>query len=443
MTKSVSIIGGGWAGLAAAVELSSHNIPVTVYESARQAGGRARSVSLNNLTVDNGQHLMIGAYHQMLTLLNKIGVKESEVFTRIPQQLDIVDLNSSQTVFSLKLPRLPAPLNLVTGMLRCPSLTFLEKLATLFYFNKLLKTEIKTDISVDQWLEHSNIPQKYIQYLLKPLCLAALTTHTHEASAKIFQNVLQQTFNGAAANTDLLIPKTDLGHVFPNAAMQYIQQQGGKILLEHRVEQINFEDDQAVSIQVKNQTLAVDLIIMATPAHITHTLLSSSSKLKNSAEKIKQLEFEPVTTVYLQYPADVQLPMPMMGVINASSEWLFDRQHCNQPGLIAVVISASGAHTECSNEQLIEHIQNELKALFPHWPGAMSCNVIREKRACFRCLTNIDTIRPATSTAIKNLTLCGDYVHFEEKNAPGLPSTLEASLQSGVKCAQLLIKEPE
>ncbi|MDH5735247.1 MAG: FAD-dependent oxidoreductase, partial [Gammaproteobacteria bacterium] len=203
---STIIIGGGWAGLAAAVELSKHNIPVTVFEAAKQAGGRARTVTHNNTLLDNGQHLMIGAYHQMLSLLKTININYRDVFLQIPQQLEIIDLNRQTTVFKLKLPLLPAPINLLTGILSCPSLNLTSKLKTLYKFNKLLKTPLNKDISVEEWLNTAGLPAEYTNYLLKPLCLAALTTHPHEASARIFQTVLQQTFNGQASNTDLLIP---------------------------------------------------------------------------------------------------------------------------------------------------------------------------------------------------------------------------------------------
>lgn len=441
MTKRVSIIGGGWSGLAAAVELSRNNIPVTVYESAKQLGGRARSVTVNNMTVDNGQHLMIGAYQQMLHLLREMGVDEDDVFTRIPQRLDMLDLKAGQSVFSLRLPRLPAPWNLLFGMLACPSLSLLQKFSTLSRFNTLLKKDIATDTNVDQWLRQSGLPLNYIQYILNPLCLAALTTHTDNASARVFQAVLRQTFNGPAAHTDLLIPKTDLGHLFPESAKRYIEQHGGQVLCEHRVEQIHFIDDRVSSITINDKSNAADYVILATPAHITEKLLTTCERLQNICNKISHLEYEPVVTVYIQYPETVQLPIPMLGVINASSEWVFDRSHCDQAGLIAVVISASGPHMHLDKQALSKHIAEELSILFPLWPDALWSSVIREKRACFRCTTDIDRHRPGIHTAIQNLALCGDYVQIEEKNDPGLPSTLEGSLRSGVKCAQIFIQE--
>ncbi|MDH5766987.1 MAG: FAD-dependent oxidoreductase, partial [Gammaproteobacteria bacterium] len=295
------IAGGGWAGLAAAVELSQRNIPVTVFESAKQLGGRARSLPTENTLLDNGQHLMIGAYSQMQSLLNTIGVNTREAFLQIPQQLEMLDLNSREKVFELKLPRLPTPLHLLVGMLQCPSLSFKQKLQTLLRFNRLLNQELEQDMSVDDWLNSAGLPEAYTEYLLKPLCLAALTTHTHEASARAFQTVLQQTFNGPASNTDLLIPATDLGNIFPAAAKHYIESKGGQVLTEHRVSQLNLAQDKVESITVNDQRVEVEQLILATPPPVTQKLLTGIPACDDITQQLSRLDYEPVTTVYLQY----------------------------------------------------------------------------------------------------------------------------------------------
>ena len=438
---STVIIGGGWAGLAAAVKLSENNIPVTVFESARQLGGRARTISHDKIMLDNGQHLMIGAYTEMLSLLKTINVNEKNVFLRTTQQLEMLDFKKQATAFKLKLPKLPSPFNLLAGMLACPSLSFKQKIKTLYKFDKLLKTNINQDMSVDEWLHNAGLASEYSEFLLKPLCLAALTTHTHEASARAFQSVLQQTFNGPATNTDLLIPRKDLGHVFPEAAKNYIESQGGQVLQEHRVSKLNCNKGKITSLIVNEQTIQVDQVILATPAHGTEKLLADIEPCQSINQQLAQLEHEPVTTVYLQYKPSVTLALPMIGAINATSEWLFDRAHCNQPGLIAAVISANGPYMDLSNEQLSEKVALELATQFPDWPEAESILVIREKRATLRCIADIDKLRPGIQTPINNLRLCGDYVYIEENNQPGLPSTLEGAMRSGVKCAKRLIQE--
>ncbi len=436
--SSVTIIGAGWAGLAAAIELSRHNVAVTVYESAKQIGGRARDVETGNTTLDNGQHLMIGAYNQLLALLKIIGTAEYDVFHRINMQIILLDLATGNTAFELNIPSWPAPFHLLAGMLGCKPLSFTEKLKTLWLFNKILKRKLVTDISVTDWLKRSNLPDRYCEYLLKPLCLAALTTHPDQASARAFQTVLQQTFIGARTNTDLLIAKTTLSKLFPESAKLYIESHGGKILTSSKVNSI---DPVKKTLTVNDNSENYKHLILATPATITLQLLQAHSPFLQSTHKLSQLQHEPICTVYLQYPAEIKLPLPMMGCIHASSEWIFDRQYCNQPGLMAVIISANGKHMHWSNDELIAKITTELAQLFPAWPAPLHTQVIRDKRAAFRCHTHVDDIRPTINTAVKSIKLCGDYIYIEDNLDAGLPATLEGAVRAGVKSAQLTLQE--
>ena len=438
-SNKVIIAGAGWAGLAAGVELSRNNIPVMIVDSARTIGGRARSINLDGQTLDNGQHLMIGAYRQLLELLSVIGVDESSVFHRLPHQIDMRDLYTGQSLFQLTLPGLPAPLHLLLGMLRSPSLSLKQKLITLVRFNRLLNTPIEQDISVNHWLASARLPDSYVEYLLKPLCLAALTTATDQASAKAFQTVLQQTFNGPAANTDLLIPKTDLGQLFPEAARIYIESRGGQVLTGHKLEQIELKNKRVHSVKIGQQQYECDWLILATPPHITEKLVKNIPGYTD-IQLFNQLSYEPITTIYLQYPKSIQLDKPMIGLLNSTGEWLLDRRYCNQSGLMAVVISAGGPHMALDNASLVEKISNELAQLYPHWPKPDASWVIREKRACFSCRPGIDEHRPGISTTIDNLSLCGDYVKLEPISQAGLPSTLEGALRSGVECARILMQ---
>jgi squalene-associated FAD-dependent desaturase len=436
--SQVTIIGAGWSGLAAAVELARYNIPVTVYESAKQIGGRARDVEINGVTLDNGQHLMIGAYIQLLSLLRQIGINEADVFRRIPQQIRLLDMQSGKIAFDLKLPSWPAPLNLLGGMLQTPSLSFTDKIKTLWRFNKLLNQPLTQDISVSEWLKAANLPRAYSDYLLKPLCLAALTTHPEIASARAFQSVLQQTFNGPRENTDLLIARTTLGKIFPDAAKNFITSRGGNILTGHKVSSIDIKEQ---ILAVNDEPVSYRQLIIATPPQATIELLRPHTSLDEITNKLAQLKHDPVCTVYLQYPQHTGLPLPMLGCIHATSEWLFDRAYCNQPGLISVVISADGPHMSLSNDELINKIRSELAELFPDWPMPLTSQVIREKRAGFRCHIDVDKHRPGIRTAINSIKLCGDYVYIEDNLQPGLPATLEGAVRSGVKCAQLILQD--
>jgi len=437
--QNIAIVGGGWAGLSAAVELCRQGHKVSVFESSPQLGGRARSIKWNGMTLDNGQHLMLGAYQQMLQCLNTIQADTSQLFKQLPHRMLMLNSQTGKTIFDLNLPTYPAPLHLLFGVLGIKGLTVVEKIQLLFRFNRFLNTEIKTDLPVREWLMQANLPAKYITHLLEPVCLAALTTHPQLASAKAFQSVLQQTFNAPASFTDLLIPTTDLSRIFPALAEQFILQHGGEIRTRCKVKQLNVKNRQLKSIQLDNETLDFEQVILATPARVTATLLEPVDSCTNIVKQIKQLKYEPVTTLYLQFSQAVTLPYPMVGLLNGLTEWVFELSVSHHSHILAVVISSQGSAPELTAGELLKTVHRELKSCIADLPDLLDSKLIIDKYASFQCHTDVDKNRPGIDTGLSNLKLCGDYVYIEENNRPGLPSTLEGAMRSGVKCAQLIL----
>lgn len=443
----VAIVGGGWAGLAAAVELcrqpAPQQIQVTLFESAPQPGGRARSIEWKGMALDNGQHLMIGAYQQMLSLLKTLQADEKSLFDRLPHHLLMLDAQSGNTAFELKLPTYPAPLHLLFGVLGIKQLSFSNKLKLLWRFNRLLNTPIVEDLSVSVWLDQAQLPDAYRRYLLEPLCLAALTTHPAQASARAFQSVLLQTFNAPADHTDLLIARKDLGQVFPAQASRFIQQHGGVIHTRSKVQGLLLEkdDDGQLGVQLKDRIETFDQLILATPPAVSARLLAEHPQTTPLAASIEQLQYEPVANLYLQFASAVHLSCPMLGLVNGIAEWVFERASSGQPHLLAVVISAQGPHLQMSPEALQDQVLAELQTVLGPLPDCIDSQLIVEKRATVRCHPGVDALRPASQSGVENLQLCGDYVYIEENNQPALPSTLEGALRSGVKCAQHIIQQ--
>jgi len=439
--QRIAIVGGGWAGLAAAIELCQQGYSVSVYESSPQLGGRARSIEWNGKTLDNGQHLMIGAYQQMLSLLSTMQMDINSLFKRLPHHMLMIDSRTGKTALELKLPTFPAPLHLLFGVLRVPQLSLLEKVRVLLRFNKLLNTPIQEDINVSDWLASAELPNSYTQYLLEPVCLAALTTHPAQASAKAFQSVLLQTFNAPADHTDLLIPTQDLGQTFPAQAKQFIEQRGGKVFTRSKVQNLQYNGSELCAINVNDEQIAFDHVILATPPAATAKLLAERTEFAEISESIQQLQYEPVATLYLQFNQPVNLASPMIGLLNGLSEWVFERATSGNADILAIVISAQGEHVNMPQPELVEKVHDELKRSIPELPELIDSKLIIEKRATIQCRPGVDNIRPGTYTPLNNLTLCGDYVYIEENNRPGLPSTLEGALRSGVKCAQHIIQQ--
>jgi len=431
----VIVVGGGWAGLSAGVELTRRGIPVTLLESAKQFGGRARCVRFGESRIDNGQHIMIGAYRAMLELLKTLQLDEREILLRQPLLLKL--LSPTAPTLSIRGAALPGPLSLLAALFTARGLSWRDKLTTLLFMARLNSCHfiLKQEDNVRHWLQNSRQPVRVIHALWEPLCIATLNTPPHEASATLFARVLKEAFTGRRSNADLLIPRTDLGTTIPEPAADYIEQHGGQVQLSRRVTELMFGNDELVGVAVGDEVLEASQVVLATPHHATAQLLGDQPSLATIATQLKQMPTEPICTVYLRYPEETKLELPLTGMLDTIGQWVIDRRICDQPGLLSVVISAEGAHMEMSNEMLAEKIASELKQLFPQLPEPLESLVIREKRATIASRVGIEALRPATRTPMRGLWLAGDYTDN------GLPATLEGAIRSGLQCASEIAAE--
>jgi len=429
----VIIVGGGWAGLATAVELCAHQVPVTLLESARQLGGRARSIRSGDMIVDNGQHLVIGAYQSLLSLMERVDIDLQQVFLRLPLTLRL--LKGNKPSLCLKAPRLPAPWHLL-GAIACASgLSPGDRLKALRFGRKLPTLRITSikDISVQALLHSEGQSPTVICKLWEPLCIATLNTPIGEASARIFLRVLKETFLGLRKHSDLLIPKKELSDLLPRPCADYLELNKAHVEMGQRVTGLSINGDGVHAVSVRGRIINASHVVLATPHVISRRLMSRHKPLHEISAKLAGLGNEPITTLYLQYTPQTRLPGPVLGFEGGLSQWVFDRGVCNQPGLMAVVISARGNHENMQNDELTEKVAAELAVSFPHWPVHQRSLLIREKHATFCSRAGVDHIRPTSSTPVPGLWLAGDYT------ATGLPATLESAVRSGVKSAQAIL----
>lgn len=432
--KPVCIVGAGWAGLAAAVELVKHGVPVRLFESAKTAGGRARDIKFANLTVDNGQHLLIGAYRAILETLSTAGVAEETVLLR--QRISLSLYASQQNKVSLSAPALPAPLHLLFALLFSEGLTIRQRLAAMKLGLQLVKSpeNIASETTVEQWLKKYGQDEALVTAVWEPLCLAIMNTPVNVASAQIFMRVLKDSFMHHRADSDLLFSRKNLTALFVDPCINYIQLHGGEVLLRQGVDEVVIENDTVAAVISAGNRVTTDNIIIATPPTRCHALLKDYPQLSTLNDKLAAFEYEPIATIYLQYPQQVRLPQPMIGMLGTHSQWIIDRASCGQPGLMAVVISSSGKHMDMDKASLAETVTHELATIFPDWPAPLSYEVVREKRATFQCRAAIEDIRPDNRTSIHGLWLAGDYTNT------GYPATLEGAVRSGIRAARQLLK---
>ena len=421
--SGVAVVGAGWAGLAAAVTLAEHGVRVTVFEASRSLGGRARRVSLDGVDLDNGQHVLIGAYRETLRLMRKVGADPDELLLRLPLELRYAD------GFHLRAPRLPYPLNLFVALLRAKGMPLAQAFSALRFMAALRarRFRVEPDRSVAQLLDEHRQAGALRSHLWEPLCVSALNTPLGSASAQVFLNVLRDGLAGARDASDLLIARSDLGRVFPEPAAQYVRARGGEILLGTPVRRI----ERTPGGFRLNDMQTFSGVVIACGPHQAGPLLVQLPEIGGALAAIDAFAYEPIVTCYLQYPESVLLPSPMLGFNGGMVQWVFDRGRLGGPkGLLAAVISASGAHQQLTKEELTARIEIELKAALGELPSPRWSQVITEKRATFSCTPAL--ARPRVATAIPRLLLAGDYLAGE------YPGTLEAAVLSGVAAASMV-----
>jgi squalene-associated FAD-dependent desaturase len=424
------IIGAGWAGLAAAIELSRAGIRVTLIEAARQAGGRARCVETQDMAFDNGQHLMLGAYSEMLRLLRVIGVPEEQVFHRRPLRLEM--RTPRQEAMCIEFPALPAPWHVVAGFARAKGLSASERYRALALCTQLFFSGFKLakDLSVAAWLQDAKQPERLIKALWEPLCLAALNTPLDQASAQTFIHVLHEAFAGERRDADMLFPRVDLGAVFPQPALEFIRAHGGTLRFGERVMSLQISDGRITGVITRQGVIHADHVVMAAAPSEALRLMQPQPLLHDIARQLAMLCYEPICTVYLQYPAGIGLGCEMLGLLDGTGQWLLDLESAGHPGRMALVISGPGPHMTQDNAALCADVTAQISAHYPNWPAPTHSLVIREKRATFSCHADVAALRPRTRTAVTGCWLAGDYTDT------GLPATLEGALRSGVRAAR-------
>ncbi len=412
---AVAVVGGGWAGLAAAVQAVRRAHRVTLFEMAPQLGGRARSVD-GPVALDNGQHILIGAYTETLGLMRTVGVAPADVLLRMP--LHLCDAQGR----GLRLPGgapLPA---FVRGVLAQDAWPLGERLRLLAVAGGwgLRRFDCAADATVESLARH--LPARIRRDLVEPLCVAALNTPAAEASGQVFLRVLRDALFAGPGSSDLLLPRRRLSELLPDAAERWLGRHGAAILRSHRVDSI---ERRTTGWHVDGQ--AFDHVVLAASA-------AEAARLARPIDagwsaRAAALRYEPIVTVYLRSAGTV-LPKPMLTLAadaaRRPAQFVFDLGRLGgEPGLLAFVISGAQPWVDRGADATREAVQAQARAaLGPLLRGPLEpVRLLTEKRATFRCTPGLD--RPGRDIA-PGLRAAGDYV------AGPYPATIEGAVRAGL-----------
>ncbi|MGH8704051.1 MAG: FAD-dependent oxidoreductase, partial [Burkholderiales bacterium] len=286
-----------------------------------------------------------------------------------------------------------------------------------------LRFRIEPDCTVSELLARYGQGGRIGLYIWRPLCVSALNTPPELASASVFAAVLRDSVAGESEASDLLLPRTDLSRLFPEPACQFVRDHGGQVRTGTPV--------RSITPDLKVDGATFSHVVLAVGPH----------QLKPFADllgDLPQFAYQPIYTCYLQYPEEVKLPFPMLGLARGLVQWAFDRgalmsDDRGERGRIACVISAQGDHQQMQQDEIAATCHRELARALRGLPEPKWSQVIAEKRATIAATPGLRRIGP--QTPVPNLFLAGDYTDGE------YPPTLEAAVRSGVRAARGILEK--
>lgn len=415
----MAVIGGGWAGLAAAVEAVKRGHVVTLFEMAPRLGGRARGVEAAGLALDNGQHILIGACVDTLALLRTVGVATDQAFVRTP--LCIADPNG----LGLRLAA-GAPITaFAAAVLRQRSWRVHDRLTLLAAAVLWALRGFRCDRSLTVADLTARLPLSVRGDLIDPLCVAALNTPASDASAAVFLRVLKDALFSGPGSADLLLPRASLSALLPDPTQRWLAGVGARVKLQHRVGSLA---SQGAAWTIDTERF--DRVVLAATA--TEAARLTAAIAPEWSRAAAALCYEPIVTVYLR-SAGTRLPDPMLA-LRADDRWpaqfVLDRGQLGGPdGLLAFVVSGAQAWVDRGLEATSQAVLRQARAtLGTHLRGPLHLvRTITEKRATFRCTPGLQ--RPAMAIA-SGLHAAGDHV------AGPYPATLEGAVRSGLQAVR-------
>jgi squalene-associated FAD-dependent desaturase len=412
----LEIVGGGWAGLSAAVNAVQRGWSVTLWEASRHLGGRARTLDHPAGQLDNGQHILIGAYTDTLSLMRNLGLNPDELLHRQPLTLLRPDGHG------LRLPDLPAPWNLLLGVCRARGWTWQDRLTLLRCAAQWQRHNFACPVQTTVAELCRRLTARVMDQLIEPLCVSALNTPAREASGVVFLRVLRDALWSGAGSSDLLLPTTDLGALMPDAAARWLTERGVDIRLGCRW----------TSHQLASSS---DALVLACPAWEAARLTAELHPAWST--QAQALRHAPITTVYVQHrdPAFIGLPYPMLALTSHAhhpAQFVLDRGQLfgpSQRGLLACVVSDSTGTRDALERQVVQQLEAQLS----HLPASQNrgsealsdwtvVQTVMEKRATFVCSPALQ--RPSSAIG-QGWWACGDYVEGP------YPATLEGAVRSG------------
>lgn len=442
--KTVTILGGGIAGLAAAMKLADAGFKVTVVEKRNILGGRASS-TLHPETrevIDNCQHVLLKCCSELQDFLKRLGVGSKIKFF---DEFIFLAPQGSRSLFKATLV-LPPPFHLLPSFWKLKFLNFKDKLAISWAMLIMTLTPEKSlqkldDISFEDWLNRHLQTKNAKDRFWNVILVSALNENIGNLSAKYAFKTFREAFLKGRHSYQMGIPSSTLSGLYSQPAQDYLKSKGVEILFQKRAAGLENKENTISCIAFADGSkIKSDFFVSAVPFEDLKSLLPSAPEFSEISRLLDQFEISPITGIHLYFDKPIT-DMDHAVLLDSPVQWMFnktknyDRQNAGEQ-YIQLVVSASRELIEMDKNQIILLSLEELKKFFPavHDAKLLRSVVIKEFRATFSPKPGCDKIRPAQKTNFRNLWLAGDWTKTD------WPATLEGAVRSGYLAAQDIIE---
>ncbi|HVA67975.1 MAG TPA: hydroxysqualene dehydroxylase HpnE [Candidatus Binataceae bacterium] len=444
-SRDVVVIGGGFAGLSAAVALAQQGFRVAVLERKPALGGRAYSFPDPDTGdfVDNGQHVLMGCYAETLRFLNRIGTRRQLVFH---PDLAIEMLERGGASATIRTARLPGPMHMSAALMRYRHLTVRQRLSAIVAGLRILarrrfdhaRLETMTVAALMDELGQGERARACFWY---PIAIATLNDAPDVSSASLLAEVLKRAFFSRRSDSAFVYSKVGLSDLYCPAATRLIEEAGGVVARHTIVESLEVGADGAVAgvrLRGGERLDAANFIAAVPPAQLLRMLPEGAAQ-EPFFSPIAELSTSPIICVHAWFDREIT-HSAFVGFIGTDTQWLFNKRRIfelhgeRHPGYLSFVISGARGLVDLGNEELLERVLADLAAMIPAARGVrpVKALVLKEKQATMAPSPESNRLRPAPETPFRNLFLAGDWVRT------GLPATIESAVLSGHAAAALV-----
>jgi squalene-associated FAD-dependent desaturase len=422
----VGVIGGGLAGIAAALTLADAGAQVTLFERRPQLGGLTSSIERDGLSFDNGQHVFLGCCSSYRAFIERIGASD-QVY--LQPRLDVPVLSPDGVRSSIRRTKLPAPLHLAISLLRYRFLSLRERLGLLRAVVALRRLD-PTDPACDaetfgSWLTRHGQSPRAIERLWNLIIQPTVNVPASEASLALAAQVFRIGFLERADGADMGWSIVPLSRLHGENARHALSKSGVTVLTNTSVTSISRSPSGTFSVLATEDPFIFDALIVATAPRVAATL----GALPGDEDLATRLGTSPIVNIHFVLDRKVT-DLPMAACIDSPIEFFFDRTDASgvtSGQCLVVSLSAADKYAAVGSSELVPMFFEALGDLFPSARDAVLTTsvVTREHAATFRGAPGIESIRPTNATSTPGLFLAGAWCHT------GWPATMEGAVRSG------------